>query len=208
MPDAHHRRTYLVDRSFQLKYILLLMGWGLLLAALFGLWAYQAQAQAVELLAAEPGQRALVGHASRQLLWALLAIALLSSAALGLLGFILTHRVAGPIYVMGHLLTTLAQGRYPSRRALRRHDELKPFHAHFLQVVDALRERERIQLVHLEDAVERMRAAAGRAPELAPAVATLEAELRERRGSLDEPTGATPLPLPVSPAPRATAADP
>ena len=199
MSDARHRRTYLVDRSFQLKYILLLMGWGLLLAALFGLWAYQAQAQAVELLATEPGQRALVGHAGRQLLWALLAIALLSSAALGLLGFILTHRVAGPVHVMGQLLTTLAQGRYPSRRALRKRDELKPFHAHLLQVIDGLRERERLQLVHLEDAVERMRAAAARAPELAAAVAALEAELRERRGALDEPTGATPLPLPVPP---------
>jgi len=198
MPDAQHRRTYLVDRSFQLKYILLLMGWGLVLAALFGLWAYQAQAQAVELLASEPGQRALAGHAGRQLLWVLLAIAALSSAALGLLGFILTHRVAGPIYVMGHFLTTLAEGRYPSRRALRKHDELKTFHAHFLQVIDALRERERIQLAHLETAVEGMRAAAARAPELAPAMAALEAELRERRGALDEPTGATPLPMPAA----------
>ena len=59
------------------------MGWGLVLAALFGLWAYQAQAQAVDLLATEPGQRALVGHVGRQLLWVLLAIAALSSAALG-----------------------------------------------------------------------------------------------------------------------------
>ena len=203
MPDAHHRRTYLVNRSFQLKYILLLMGWGLVLAALFGLWAYQAQAQAVDLLATEPGQRALVGHVGRQLLWVLLAIAALSSAALGLLGFILTHRVVGPIYVMGHFLTTLAEGRYPSRRALRKHDELKPFHAHFLQVIDTLRERERIQLAHLEDAVGRMRAAAERAPELAPAVATLEAELRVRRGSLDEPTSATPLPMPAAPRTKA-----
>jgi hypothetical protein len=198
MPDSRHRRTYLVDRSFQLKYILLLMGWGLVLAALFGLWAYQAQAQAVELLASEPGQRALAGHAGRQLLWVLLAIAVLSSSALGLLGFILTHRVAGPVYVMSHVLTALAQGRYPSRRALRKHDELKPFYSHFLQVIDTLRERERIHLVHLEAAVEGMRGAVARAPELAPAMAALEAELRERRGALDEPTGATPLPMPVA----------
>lgn len=36
MAGSHHRRIYLVDRSFQLKYILLLMGWGVVLAGLFG----------------------------------------------------------------------------------------------------------------------------------------------------------------------------
>jgi hypothetical protein len=196
MPDAPHRRTYLVDRSFQLKYILLLMGWGFALALLFGLWAYQAHAQAVELVAPDPGQRAW-GRAGVQLLWVLAAIAVLSSAALGLLGFVMTHRVAGPIHVMGELLGALAEGRYPSRRSLRKHDELKVFHGQLLQVIETLRERERLQLARLDDAVGRMRAAAARAPELGPTVAALEAELRERRGVLDEPTGATPLPLPV-----------
>lgn len=194
MPTTPHRRTYLVDRPFQLKYILLLMGWGFALAALFGLWIYQAHEQAIALLVRDAAQRALVDRAGRQLLWVLGGIALLSAAALGLVGFIMTHRVAGPVYVMGHFLSLLSQGRYPSRRSLRRHDELQQFHAHFLETIEALKDRERVQLARLRDAVERMRAAASRAPELLPAVAALEAELRERSATVEETT-ATPLPL-------------
>jgi hypothetical protein len=197
MPPSRHRRTYLVDRSFQLKYILLLVGWGFALACLFGLWAYQAHEQAIELLVRDPGQRALVDHASRQLLWVLGGIGLLSAAALGLVGFIMTHRVAGPVYVMGRFLSLLSQGRYPSRRALRKHDELQRFHTQFLETIDALKERERLQLVRLREAVERMRAAAARAPELLPALQALELELDERSAAVEETT-ATPLPLPLS----------
>lgn len=196
MPPPRHRRTYLVDRSFQLKYILLLMAWGLALAALFGVWAYQAHEQAIELVARDPAQRALVAHANRQLLWVLGAIAVLSSAALGLIGFIMTHRVAGPVYVIGGFLAQLAQGRYPSRRALRKHDELKRLHAQLLETVDALRERERIQLARLRDAVERMRVAAARAPELQGAVAALEQELAARSAAVEETTTSRALPLP------------
>ena len=194
MPQLRRRRTYLVDRSFQLKYILLLMGWGLAVAGLFGLWAYQAQEQAIDLLVRDAAQRALVDHTSRQLLWVLGGIAVLSVAALGLIGFIMTHRVAGPIYVMSHFLSLLAEGRYPSRRALRKHDELQRFHAHLLETIDALRDRERIQLARLADAVERLRAAASRAPELLPALAALEAELSERGAAVEE-TASTPLAL-------------
>lgn len=196
MPTQRHRRTYLVDRSFQLKYILLLMGWGVALAALFGLWAYQAHEQAIELLVRDGAQRALVAHASRQLLWVLVAIAVLSAAALGLIGFLMTHRVAGPVYVMGKFLSLLSQGRYPSRRSLRKHDELQRFHAQFMETIEAMKDRERLQLARLTDALERMRGAAARAPELLPAVAALEAELRERTSAVEE-TLATPLPLPL-----------
>ena len=205
MPPSRHRRTYLVDRSFQLKYILLLTAWGLALASLFGLWAYQAHEQAIELLVHDAAQRALVDHTSRQLLWVLGGIALLSAAALGLLGFIMTHRVAGPVYVMEQFLSMLSQGRYPSRRSLRKHDELQRFHAQFTETIEALRDRERLQLARLTGALECMRAASSHAPELLPAVEALEGELRERNAAVEETT-ATPLPLPLSKAPASTRA--
>jgi hypothetical protein len=196
---SHHRRTYLVDRSFQLKYILLLAGWGLVLAVLFGLWTHQAQQQALELATRDPAQRALVARAGRQLLWVVAAIGGLSAAALALLGFIVTHRVAGPLYVMGHYLGLLGGGRYPTQRALRKHDELKAFHAQLGATIGALRERDERLLVHLDEAVARMRRVLPRAPELRMALEALEREADERRAALAEAghsTG-TPLPLPV-----------
>ncbi len=197
MTESRHRRTYLVDRAFQLKYILLLMAWGVVLAALFGLWTFQAHQQAVETVARDAAQRALVDRAGRQLLWTLAGIGALSAAALGLLGFIMTHRVAGPLYVMGHFLTVLAEGRYPARRALRRNDELKGFHAHFLEAVEAMKERDARHLEQLEEAIARMRGAVARAPELLPALEALDAEAQRRRKALADAhaPAATPPPL-------------
>jgi hypothetical protein len=196
MSVSHHRRTYLVDRGFQLKYIVLLAGWGLVLTALFGLWAHQAQQQVLETVATSAPQQAQVARGNRELLWVLAAISGLSAIALGLLGFIMTHRVAGPIYVMGHYLTLLAEGRYPPRRALRRDDELRAFHAHFVATLERMKERDASEADRLENAVRDMRAALARAPELARAIEGLEAEARRLRSALAESAfSATPPPL-------------
>jgi hypothetical protein len=194
---SHHRRTYLVDRSFQLKYILLLAGWGLVLALLFGAWTHQAQQQALELATRDAAQRALVVRAGRQLLWVVAAIGGLSAAALALLGFIVTHRVAGPLYVMAHDLGELGAGRYPTRRALRKHDELKAFHARLGETMQALRARDERLLAHLDEAVARMRRVLPRAPELRTALEALEREADERRAALAEAGHATVTKLPV-----------
>jgi len=186
MPESHSRRTYLIDRAFQLKYILLLAAWGIGLAALFGLWAWKAHEQAVEILAGEAGSQALLRQSDRTLAWALGAIGLLSAAALGLLGFIMTHRVAGPVWVMGHALGELAQGRYPARRGLRRRDGLQALHARFHDAVDALAARDQRTLAALEEALARLRPAAQGNPALARAVELLEAEAKSRREGLAE----------------------
>ncbi len=141
MTEKHHRRTYLVNAPFQLKYILLLMTWGGLVALVFGMWTYRAQQQAVEAVVRDPAQRAAIMAAGRQLLWALAGISALSVVALGLFGFIITHRIAGPLFVMSWFLELLAEGRFPPPRALRRHDELQGFHAQFLRAIEAMKER-------------------------------------------------------------------
>jgi len=187
MPEARPRRTYLVDRAFQLKYILLLTGWGVVLAALFGLWAWQAHQQAVEIFARDPEQQALLRQVDRHLLWALLGIGLLSAAALGLLGFVMTHRVAGPVWVLGHELAELARGRYPARRGLRRGDELQALHAGFQEAVAALAERDRRTVAALEGAAARLRALASRDADAAAVVLALEAEARSRARGLGGP---------------------
>jgi hypothetical protein len=176
------RRRYLVDRGFQLKYALLMAAAGLVVAAVFGVWLHQAHAQATALLSPDPETRALVERSDRLLLGAFVAIAFLLSAALGLLGVVITHRVAGPVFVMGHYLHVLAEGRFPRMRTLRRSDELKVFFQTFLDAVDAMKVREARHAAVLEDAVRRMRAAA--APDLGPAIDALARAAQERRAAL------------------------
>jgi hypothetical protein len=186
MGKSYHRRIYLIDRSFQLKYILLLMAWGAVLAGLLGLWTFQAHQQAMETIVRDAQQRALVESADRQLAWALAGIGALSAAALGLVGFVMTHRVAGPVHVMGHFLTLLAEGRYPTPRVLRKNDELQRFYAQFLEAVDAMKERDAQQLAKLEDTIALLRRTLDRAPELRRLLEDLEGEARSRREALTE----------------------
>jgi hypothetical protein len=196
--DEPIRRHYLLDRGFQLKYAAVMALAGLAVAAIFGLWVHQAHAQATALLAPDPETRALLEKSDRVLLGVLAGIAALLAAALGLLGVVITHRVAGPVFVMGHYLDVIARGRYPRMRTLRRSDELRRFFAVFLAAVEALKARERRHAEVLEDAAHRMRGVVSRAPELAPAIDALETAAAERRLALaaDSPE-LTPIGIPA-----------
>jgi hypothetical protein len=199
------RRRYLVDRGFQLKYALLMALAGLVVAAVFGVWLHQAHVQATTLLSPDPETRALVERSDRVLLGAFVAIALLLAVALGLLGVVITHRVAGPVFVMGHYLQVLAEGRFPRMRTLRRSDELKTFFRTFIEAVDAMKARELRHAAVLEDAVRRMREAAGRAPELAPAIDALAREAQDRRAALaQDDLELTPIAIPRPDLPSGT----
>jgi hypothetical protein len=195
---AHQRRVYLVDRAFQLKYTLVLVTAGMGVALAFGLWIWQAHLQVSELAAVDPAIRPLIEASDRSLLVIFVGIAALMAGVLGLVGILVTHRVAGPIFVMGHYMSVLATGRYPRMRTLRRRDELKGFFQNFIEAVATLKQREARHATVLEEAVERMRAAAGEAPELAPAIEALESAARERRQALaaDDPE-LTPMFIPV-----------
>jgi len=195
---GHHRRTYVLDRAFQFKYAAVLAAAGAVLAVVFGFWLYQAHVQATQLVPLDAELRALVEKSDRELLYVFAAIALLMAIALGLLGVVVTHRVAGPVYVMSHYMTVLATGRYPRMRTLRRGDELKRFFEVFIHAVDAVKAREARHAAVLEDAVDRMRSAVARAPELAPAIEALAAAARERRLALqaDDPEP-TPMYVPA-----------
>jgi hypothetical protein len=193
-----HRRHYLLDRGFQLKYAVLMAIAGLAVALVFGVWLHQAHAQATALLAPDAETRALVEHSDRLLLGAFGVIAFLLAAALGLLGVVITHRVAGPVFVMGHYLEVLADGRFPRMRTLRRSDDLRIFFKTFIDAVDRIKVREARHAALLEDAVQRMRPAAARFPELQPAIDALAAAARERRAALaQDDLELTPMAVPA-----------
>ncbi len=197
-PREPQRRHYLVDRRFQLKYAFVMAAAGLAVAAVFGLWLHQAHTQATALLAPDPETRALVARSDHLLLVAFGAIAALFAAALALLGVVITHRVVGPVFVMGHYLKVLSEGRFPRMRTLRRSDDLKTFFRAFLASIDAMKVREARHAAVLEEAVQRMRSSLSRAPELAPSIEALSSAARERRAALaQDDLELTPLAVPA-----------
>lgn len=155
-PPRLHRRTYVIDRGFQLKYTLVLALVGGLVSALFGGMMYLAHVDAARSLA--PALRDELGRSEGTLLALTAAMSVLMAAALGLFGVLITHRVAGPVYVMSHYVSVLARGRYPLMRPLRKHDELKGFFERFGDAIESLRQREAEEARQLEDALATLKA--------------------------------------------------
>jgi len=54
-----------------------------------------------------------------------------------------THQIAGPVHVMSGYLREMIEGRNPSYRSLRKHDELKDFYSLFCTMIDAVRSGEK-----------------------------------------------------------------
>ena len=162
------RRTYLIDRGFQLKYTVLLVLCGTLISILFGTLAYLAEVDVHRSLTEElmrVGGRAadptlvsgLVKESATTLLVLTVAVTVLMSSALGLIGILITHRVAGPLYVMSNYVSVLAEGRYPIFRSLRRSDELKTFFDQFRAAIDSLRRAEEADTLGIYNAVNQLR---------------------------------------------------
>src|SRR5262245_23804168 len=144
------RRTYVIDRGFQLKYTLLLVGAGTFVSLLFGGMMYVTHVNAARELAVPDVVRFELARSESTLLVLMAAVSVLMAAALGLFGILITHRVAGPVYVMSHYITVLAKGRYPIMRALRKSDELRDFFQAFQDALEALRGREAEEARNLE----------------------------------------------------------
>jgi methyl-accepting chemotaxis protein len=191
-PASPARRRYLVDRGLQLRAAALLAGAGAVLSLLCGLWLHQAHVAATELLPLDAESRLLVDQTDRDLLLVLVGITLLMAVALGFLGILLTHRVAGPLFVLGRSMRTLAEGRFPRVRALRRGDELRHLYGSVTEAIATLRHREERLVDRLDEAVAQLSLAVPRAPEIRPVVAALAETARERREALEG--GAAPPP--------------
>jgi hypothetical protein len=139
-PSTHPRvvrRKYLLDAGFQLRYILRLAALGGGGVLLLGVLAYRVHMSVMH----NPTPTAVVSS-GETLLWLTGLGALGIAGVLALFGLLLTHRVAGPVYVMSLYIATLAAGRYPRMRPLRQKDELRGFFDRFSEAVDRIRERE------------------------------------------------------------------
>jgi len=181
-PAPFRRRTVLLDRGFQLRYSLLLATLGAAAVALLGALAYQVHASAA---GSEPSAQ--MSAAGQTLLWLTVVAALGTAVVLGLFGLLLTHRVAGPVHVMGLYMAALAAGRYPRLRPLRKGDELRQFFERFREAVDRIRSREADEARALSHVLAAL-APIAVSPEAREALATLEA-LHARKRQAAESAG-------------------
>lgn len=149
------RRTLLIDREFQLKYAGLLLFAGVLISLAFAVMTYLMHVDGQRNLALLTGaeQRPMDPLAIAMLV---LAVAL-AGGAMGLLGLLVTHRIAGPVYVMTHYVSALAKGSFPPIRPLRRNDELKRFFERFQGALESLKAQQAEEALALSDAIALLR---------------------------------------------------
>jgi hypothetical protein len=187
-PGRFARRTYLIDRGFQLKYSAMLGVVAAGISGLFGGMMFLAQGQArsgfndyfLRFGMKMPDEVQLQLSEIDTTLWMLLAATVvLMAVALALFGVLITHRVAGPVHVMSHYVSVLAKGRYPMMRPLRKADELKGFFERFSQAVEALRQKDSGEADQLDEALAKLTPLA-QGPEAQGAIEALKA-LRDRK---------------------------
>ena len=178
------RRTWFIDRGFQLKYTLLLVGAGTFVSLLFGEMMYVTNVNAMRSMPVTDAIHVQLAQSENGLLLLMFTVSLLMAAALGLFGVLITHRVAGPVYVMSHYVGVLAQGRYPIMRELRKADELKEFFERFRGALETMRVREADEAAQLEQAVALFRPVAGN-PESLALLQQLESIAQRKRDATD-----------------------
>lgn len=179
------RRSYLVDRGLQLKLGILMAVCAAFVAVAVGAWLQSAHTAAITAPGVDYVARRSAEATHRLVLTIFAGAAAAGAIAAGLAGVVVAHRVAGPAMVMRRYVASMAKGRYPRIRGLRRHDELTDLFSTLADAVARLREREERQVENLEQVLEAMRSASGRAPELAEAIGLLEQELTDRRKALE-----------------------
>ncbi len=183
-PFKRSWKNYLIDTKMQLRlsiYVaVVVMGIG----ATFG-WMYVRAQEEASLVAAMDNpdfdaeiQEALAAEDRKK---AILLFGALTLVALGLSisAIKLTHKVAGPAFVIARHSRALARGRIPFVRALRSSDWLQDLGHDFKAAVDALKARE-------EHEIGRLEAILGSLPEASPARGPLQDLLAEKREKLRE----------------------
>ncbi len=148
-----HLRNYIIDKRLQLRYI---GGVSLLSAAISTLlgwiiWSQRSHAsrtiirslEAVDWLEADQKAQ-IVQHLTGSDLSVLLRMGLVCAGLIVVLSLflvVMTHKVAGPLHMIGNEFDKLAAGKLPLVHDLRRGDELQSLHKKFRDMCNAVRRR-------------------------------------------------------------------
>ena len=156
------RKQFLINRAFQIKYTVIIAIIGIIIAVLWGTLFYKASKensqQMLMLVQMDPNLSSmsdiikdkLAAEDSKIMIY-LIAFVIAIFLSLVIWGILITHRIAGPIFIISRYVDSIADGKIPETRPLRKKDELKEFFDKFSRMLDALKERENVDLVAIND---------------------------------------------------------
>lgn len=135
------RRTFLVDRKFQLKWTFIIVAVGVIISAGLGYFIVRLNLTNTDLLELDAVYADKVADFDALAIYYLIGFVVVMALALFTWGIFMTHRVAGPIFIIARYLGQLGSGQVPQTRPLRKGDELKEFFDTFAGMVDGFRDR-------------------------------------------------------------------
>ncbi len=148
------RRIFLVDRKFQFKWTAIIVAVGVLISAGLGFFIVKLTLDLNESLGIDDALMAEATRGDSLGIYLLVGFVVVMALALFVWGIFMTHRVAGPIYIISRYLRQIGEGEVPRPRPLRRGDDLQEFFETFSAMLAKL------QVRHLEEAALMLRAAA------------------------------------------------
>ena len=161
-------RNYLIDKRFQLRYTLYLIGVTLLIFVVLGVLYFEESRLTSHLTeniltfeelieapegGADPFAEELHDSLLEEDLMSLpvmIGVVALLVVLLLFLGIYFTHRMAGPVFAMAKLMRGLTEGKIGIVRPLRARDEFKNLHEEFTGMCEFLKDKELSEIAILE----------------------------------------------------------
>jgi hypothetical protein len=188
-PPRRRVRNYLLDTGLQLRLAIYLVGVATALSLGLGglLWsAYRETSRVVALADPEVGESIAAALAAADRERIVLVAAALAVVLVCLLGaaVVITHRIAGPAFVLRRTCSRIAEGSLAPPRPLRSHDLLVDLADSVAEMVDALRAREEAERAAVARAAEILRDPRATSDARSAAAAELERIAAEKEGRL------------------------
>lgn len=151
MPGKRKIRNYVVNRSYQLRYMMIIVVLCATLLSVLGYYWYSEMKVASDIVEvnviatmreglARSVQEDIARHDQVRILILVGAGVLLCLVIAGFT-LIFTHRVAGPLYVLNRYMEQITAGRLASVRAMRKGDSIPGFFNSFQQMSASLRKQ-------------------------------------------------------------------
>jgi hypothetical protein len=156
-PRQYRRSVLLIDPQFQLKYTGLVVALGAIISIICAYFIYRAYNENTQLLELSEAVGAEISRReSTTIVTVVVAFVVLEIVALGFWGILVTHRIAGPIFIISRYVRILKDGSYPDMRPLRDGDEMKSFFDLFAAMVDNFKTKDKEELAAMEEAISKL----------------------------------------------------
>lgn len=190
-PDGRHARKMrhlLLDVRFQLKYTAMILGVALVISVVLGLFLIDKVRENSRMLqieaAFDEAFQSQLAAADARVVFVMVAAFVIFLLVLAGLSVFITHRMAGPVYVMRRYIREIGTGVIPRVRRLRKGDEFRSLFETLVETLSAMERRVLDEIAVLE----RVRDAL---PAESPTRAEVESLIIKKRSTLPAPDRAS-----------------